>query len=581
MRMRMREWAVGLAIVFGVFAWGEVARAQEGVEGKTVSVTKTVRGRVVNQLTKEPIGRALVTTTGDEDAVMSDDRGQFEMKITEPLPLGLVPGVAGGTIGGGGIVASDGLTARKPGFLPMRRVVMVTFASESTAEEHADVTIPLVPEALIVGHVNVPGTEGEVQIQCELYRRQMMEGRETWQPAGSFMTWANGEFRFSELIAGTYKLITHEQMDRDSLVARPGAELFGYPPIYYPNTTDFSLASPIAVKAGETAQANLTVERRAYYPVQIPVRNAASPGGINVLIYPMGHWGPGWSLGYNPMEQAIVGILPDGSYTLEAEAMAQTGATGIANFAVRGAPLEGAPMHLVPNASVTVNVRTEFHHGLGNLGSGNEGEAAGTRPVSIGVMLSPTEEFGRRGERGYPATSVEGSGNRTLLIDNVKPGRYSVSVSGDGYVASIESGGSDLMKQPLVVGMGGGVAPIEVTLRDDGGEVSGTVEGMNAEGTPGKTRDSSQFPFICLLPIAQGQRRQTLMLPAWNGTFQLMQVPPGDYLLLGYEEEQRDLPSGDEEFLKRMEGKGQRIHVEAGEKVSNLRVKLIAGSEEE
>jgi hypothetical protein len=41
------------------------------------------------------------------------------------------------------------------------------------------------------------------------------------------MTWANGEFRFSGLEAGTYRLITHEQMDRDSRVAMPGAPLFG------------------------------------------------------------------------------------------------------------------------------------------------------------------------------------------------------------------------------------------------------------------------------------------------------------------------------------------------------------------
>ena len=580
MRVRTREWRLRLAIVVGALAWGGVVCAQgNGAEAQTVSVTKTVRGRVVNQVTKEPIGRALVTTTGDEYAVMSDDRGQFEMKITERVPPGLVPGVAGGTIGAGGIVASNGLTARKPGFLGMQRVVMVTFASGSTTEEHADVTIPLVPEALIVGHVNVPGTEGEVRIQCEVYRRDMEQGRENWHPAGTFTTWADGEFRFSELRAGTYKLITHEQMDRDSLMAMPGAELFGYPPIYYPNTTDFSLASPIELKAGATAKVNLTVERRAYYPVQIPVRNAAAPGGMDVLVYPMGHWGPGWSLGYNPMERAIVGMLPDGSYTVEAEAMVQTGATGIANFTVRGAPLEGTPLHLVPNTSVTVNVRTEFQHGQSDFERGNAEGAAGVRPVNVGVTLWPMEEFGGRSGRAFAATSVEGTGNRTLVIDNVKPGRYGVSASGDGYVASIESGGSDLMKQPLVVGMGGGVPPIEVTLRDDGAEVSGTVEGVNAEAAP-KTRDSSQFPFICLLPIGQGQRRQIVMLPAWNGTFQMMQVPPGDYLLLAFEEEQRDPPSGDEEFLKKMEGKGKVIHVEAGEKVS-VKVKVIAGSEEE
>lgn len=53
--------------------------------------------------------------------------------------------------------------------------------------------------------------------------------------------------------------VLHEQMDRDSLLPVPGARLFGFPPIYYQTTTDFSVASAIVVKGKETAQANLTV----------------------------------------------------------------------------------------------------------------------------------------------------------------------------------------------------------------------------------------------------------------------------------------------------------------------------------
>ncbi len=106
--------------------------------------------------------------------------------------------------------------------------------------------------------------------------------------------------------------VLHEQMDRDSLLPVPGARLFGFPPIYYQTTTDFSVASAIVVKGKETAQANLTVARRGYYPVRIPVgipvRNATAVAPMNLVVHPMGHWGPGWSLGYNPMEQTIEGM---------------------------------------------------------------------------------------------------------------------------------------------------------------------------------------------------------------------------------------------------------------------------------
>ncbi len=582
---RMRVGVAGLSVVLALSACVAVALAQgTSTTGETVSSTVTVRGRVLNKMTGEPIPRVLVTTPGDEYATMSDDRGQFELKIVQQQGVFKnSAGVAGGYAGSGGLTGGPlwGITfmARKPGFLDTRGGSRTAAVKDSESE----VTIYLVPEALVVGHVNVPGTEGEVRIECELYRRRMNEGMETWQPAGTFTTWANGEFRFSGLEAGTYRLITHEQMDRDSLQAGPGEEMFGYPPIYYPNTTDFSLASPIVVKAGETAQANLTVERRAYYPVQIPVGNApaAMGGGANVQVYPMGHWGPGWSLGYNPMELAIGGLLPNGNYTVELDTFGEPGSSGTTNFAVRGSPFEGGAVRLAPNASVTVNIRTEFPYRPGNVDAGGGAEPANTRLVNIAVRLSPAEQSGP-GLREYPSRSVEGTNNRTLMIDNVKPGRYRVrTYSGDAYVASMESGGTDLMNHALVVAMGGAVPPIEITLRDDGAEVSGTVEEAGeANGNAAQDPANSRLRPVYLVPVGQESWKERQIFQAPNGTFRIPNVAPGEYLALAYQDLQPDLPFGDPEFVKRMATKGQMIHVDAGEKV-NVKLKMLAASEEE
>jgi hypothetical protein len=576
---------------------GSVWAQGNGATDETVVTTVVVRGRVVNKVTGEGIGRALVTTVGDEYAVMTDDRGQFEMKIVERMPKGMpagivgsvagaVPILPGGRMGVGGMVSVGGvgmrtLQARKPGYLPERNVGSRVSSKEAGQWE---TTIYLLPEALIVGRVNVPGTEGEVRIECELYRRRMEEGKETWQAAGTFTTWANGEFRFSGLEAGTYRLITHEQMDRDSMVARPGAELFGYPPIYYPNTTDFSVATTITVKAGETAQANLTVARHAYYPVRIPVGNAPAAGGMNVLVHPMGHWGPGWSLGYNPGEQAIEGMLPDGNYTVELDSFGENGSTGIGNFVVSGGPFEGAPVRMVGNTSVTVNVREEFQHNNG--GDEREVGMRNGRPSNITVMLRDVAPEESRGSgRGAQARPMEGTDSRTLILENVQPGRYRVTVyAGNGYVAAMESGGVDLLKQPLVVGMGGAVPPVEITLRDDGAEVSGTVEaaaGANAEA--GENGDAQRLYVVYLVPMGHEGWQQPQVAMAFNGAFQVPNVPPGEYLALAYENAQpeQDIPPfGDEEFLKRVEEMGQRIQVEAGEKV-NVNLKVIAGGEKE
>jgi len=536
-----------------------------------------VHGRVLNSVTKEPVARALVVTSGDEAAAMTDDRGQFELQIARPEVAGNV--VAGGPAVTFGTARFRGaFQVRKPGFVQDGRNSMHWFSNG----EQGEVTLYLTPEALIVGHVTVPGSEGDVRIQCQLYAHGMREGQEMWTPSKMFMTWADGEVRFSDLKAGTYKLVTHEQIDRETLQPGPGAQMFGYPPVYYPNTTDFSMAAPIVVHAGETVEVNLTVARRPYYPVRIPVMNAPASPAMNVVVYPMGHHGPGWSLGYNPMEQAIMGMLPDGHYTLEADSMGEVQTTGIMNFSVQGTAFEGQRLNLVPNPRVSVNIReaTSGQNATEETMASPNGVVSprGQRNFAQ-VSLNPVGELSPRG--GLMARPENGQDPHSLAIENVRPGRYRVNVmTGASYAAAIESGGRDLMKQPLVVGIGGVVPPIEVTLRDDGAEVSGTVEEEDAGGNSRQNENDARSRFIYLLPTAEGMAKMKQTATSRDATFRFEQVPPGDYLAVAFEELQQDLPYGTEEALRGLVAKGQKIHLEAGQKLS-MKVKVIRGSEAE
>src|SRR5439155_22009705 len=106
-----------------------------------------------------------------------------------------------------------------------------------------DLTIYLEPEARVVGHVVLPGSDGSDRIRVELYRRQVRDGREHWDPAGTVMSRSDGEFRFAELSAGSYKLLTHELLDRDPLTFNPRGPLFCYPPVYYSAASDFATAA--------------------------------------------------------------------------------------------------------------------------------------------------------------------------------------------------------------------------------------------------------------------------------------------------------------------------------------------------
>ena len=558
----MRTYVFGMAMALGMAGVG--ARAQDNRDHAADAV-RIVRGTVLNSVTKVPLARALVLA--DVYATFTDEQGRFEFQIREPQPSG-----------GGQMSIGLGFISRKPGYLKSHQPAYVMVSPNSAKNEPEDVTIYLVPEARIVGYVEVSGSEGDVRIECELYRHNVSEGIEKWFPSGQFSTWANAEFRFSNLEAGTYKLITHEQMDRDSTSPVPGRPLFGYPPMYYPNTTDFSAAAPIVVKAGETAEVNLTVARRAYYPVRIGVINAPSGGPIEMTVYPMGHHSPGWSLGYNPIEQVVEGMLPDGNYTAELHSFGRNGAAGTLNFAVRGRPLvEGAMVTMVPLAPIAVNVHEEFRANQSSPGSIIHGGAG------LQVRLIPLEELPNSGDRYIGpvqnfddryAEPVQGSEDHALVLNGVPPGHYKIRViSGEGYAASIDYGGVDLLKQPLVVGPGGGSTPIEITLRNDGAEIDGTLQEENPS-EPDALRDNGGPPrHIYLIPLGDpmGDSKEENT----SNNFQFTQVPPGDYLVLAFEEEQPELPSNNSEKLQALESKGQVLHLEAGQKAS-VNVKVIA-----
>ncbi len=563
----MRFARLGVVMVCAGVIWCGAVLAQ-GTGGADEAVVSVVRGRVVNAVTGVPVGRALVVAAGNEAAMFTDDRGDFALKISESKAA---------VVTMFGERARRRLEVRKPGFLELSR--SIPYSRGSTEGDAAEVTIGLVPEALIVGRVEVPGSDGEVQIECELYQKEMQEEREKWSPSRTFRTWANGEFRFSDLRAGTYKLITHEQMDRDSMRPVPGAPMYGYPPIYYPNTTDFSAASAIVVKAGETAQVNLTLARREYYPLQIAVRNAPVGRPMNLQVAPMGTHSPGWSLGYNQADGAIEGMLPDGNYTVQATALGEGQSTGILNFTVSGRPPEGPVLTLVPDAQVAVNVREVFQSQPSNFGNGEGAthRVVGERVMSnVHVDLFPIGDSPGMGSPG--AVPAEGSDGHTQVIENVAPGQYRVRVMpGRGYVARMESDGVDLLRQPLVVGLGGAPVPIEITLRDDGGEVDVSLEqaaGAQEGAAPGG--ENSLFGYVYLLPMDQHEVESPLRgHGSRNGLVKIGQVAPGDYLLVAYDA-LPELLIGSE--MEALESKGKVIHVEAGQTVS-VQVKLISESD--
>jgi hypothetical protein len=580
-RLRPRLWRSSL-VPANLFVWFLFAASAEAqLAAGRAGAPSSVQGVVLNRVTHEPIGRALVFSPDQRYATLTDDLGRFEFKFPPRVPEPNEDLTA--------LTDSEALRnayharqirmlqnarpetflARKPGFLQ-------NASKRGPAANQTEILIYLDPESLIVGHVNLPGSEGEMRIRTDLYRREIREGQEHWEQVRTFTTWADGEFRFSELAAGVYKLSTGEQLDRDPLSFVPGGQLFGFPPIFYPGASDFSVAGSIQLGAGVTFQATLSPVRHAYYPVKISIGNARADQSITLRVYPLGHPGPGYSLGYNSAEQLIQGSLPDGIYTVEADARGPSGSTGFLNFSVRGGPSEGPALSLIPNTSLTATVKEEFNSGQAASGVINIAPVNGAsslfrqRRADVQVTMIPIGEFGS-GETPV-SQPVENAEDNAVVIPNVRPGRYRVRVvTPIGFVASIVSGGTDLLRLPLVVGLGGSSSPIEITLRDDGAVVDGETD------VDGKDQEAAES-HVYFLPVSEGSGQFREANSTQEGLFSLAQLPPGTYRVLAFDSPQNDLAYGDAEAMRKLESKGQVIHVDAGQK-EHLRLKIIPGSD--
>jgi hypothetical protein len=455
-----------------------------------------------------------------------------------------------------------------------------------------DFTIPLTPEALVVGRVVLPTAEASDTIQLELYRRQIQEGRAHWTLTGSASTKSNGEFRFAELPAGSYKLLTRESLDRDPLIFDPRGQLYGYPPVYFPNATDFAAAQTIQLAAGQMFQADFSLVRHAYYPVKVAVANALPGTRFSIVVSVQGHRGPGYDLGYNYRDQMIEGMLPDGNYTLEASGFGPNAACGSLNISVKGAAVEGPRMTLIPNSSISVNVKEEFTSTEDTnsptmvIRSGPP-DMVGRGPRRyLNLRLEPADDFGQdRGPWLRPPSTPE---DDTLAIDGVQPGRYWVRAdSARGFVAAITSGTTDLQHQPLVVGFGGSSSPIEITMRDAAAEIDGTIEGVatpfnegttaSSNGTPSVSTDASSAHVYCVpLPDSSGEFKD-VWVPV-DGKFGPQPLPPGTYRVLAFDHPQPELEYHNPDAMRAYDAKGQLVRVVAGQK-EHLHLQLISTSE--
>jgi hypothetical protein len=123
----------------------------------------------------------------------------------------------------------------------------------------------------------------------------------------------------------------------------------------------------------------------------------------------------------------------------------------------------------------------------------------------------------------------------------------------------------------LLVSPGSAPPAIEITLRDDGAEVDGTVE-VPSQGS------TFRLPVVHFVPMADGVGQFRVAWASGDGRFHLQQLPPGAYRVLVFDRQRPDLEYATDEVLSQYDSKAQVIRVVAGQK-EHLRLPLISRSE--
>ena len=529
-------WVIGTA---GLLCVAPVCAAQDAAK------IYEVKGVVLNSMTHQPISRALVD--GQRDAILTDNDGRFELHLPE-----------GGTQ----------ITVRRPGYSQRAGIGHFVAVGANTPE----FTFYLIPQASITGRVTLSTGEAADEVRFMAYRKWSINGHTSWMMQGVFTTNSEGVFHMTDLEAPDSYILCSMSSQEGSGNTAPGAVRYGYPPVCYPGVTDLASAGALTVSPGQQAEADFTLTRQPFYRVTITAAKSEKGQPVGIQIHDQSGRGMGFPAQWREQQGASEAYLPNGHYYAEAQARGESPAYGRIDFSVADAPVTGLNLVMLPLHSVPVEIHKEFTE---DTSGGGPRAFAGGVPIGTGnlqnepnpgLSLTLSSADAAMGQMGGALRHVRGSQDAEAFeLPEQAPGRYWLrTYSFQGYVSSITSGGVDLAREPLVIGAGGSAAPIEITVRNDGGRITGTV----GSGTPPGSTVGEISAFICAIPLFPTTSQMPMSgVYGGNGQFTMMNVPPGSYRIVASDKPQ-EIDTDDPQEMARVTARGQTVTVEAGATVN-------------
>ena len=536
------------------FSYGLRFQAQEN----GVPRTYDVRGTVINSTTHEPIARALVTIAGQESSSsqLTDNEGRFEFPNVR----------AGGCT----------LQARRPGFFGSNFSRDLSVPVEVGPDMH-ERTLTLTPAGTITGQITLPASDPGGNIRVQLMRRNLQEGLALWQPAAMKMTNSEGAFRFGGLQPGEYKLTTDSTIDPDVPSARVSVR-WGFPPASYPEEGDSNASGALKINPGQQVNVQMALTRTPFYPVTISIAGKVTPG-FSAQIFDGMSRAYAATLFLRAQQQGLYAWLPAGNYTAIIQSFSPNMPPGFASepLTVRDAPVHADGPVILPVHPISVSIRKEFTSPGNNSGAQivriENGRQVIEPQAGVNlVLISATDGNNTGGNLRHEP----GGDDSSWQLENVLPGKYWVQpYANQGYVASITAGGTDLARDPLVIGPGGASAPIDIVLRNDTATLSVRLK---TTGSASEAGEDQPHGYLYLLPqFDSSYVMQRVMISAQISY--MPNIPPGTYHAFALDREM-DLEYRNPKALEAYTGKGQIITMEPNG-TTNLQIEVVPAEAEQ
>ncbi len=499
---------------------------------------RTIRGEVVNSITGQPIANALVQISGPHEA-LTDRDGQFEFRDASSTRMAA--------------------TAVKPGYFPEQPGGI---ESNLPVPENHDITLKLIPEAILSGKVIDENGQPLQGLRVLLKTLQVHDGLRHWQQVQSRTTSVDGEFRFAELQAGKYSLATGFEID--GLPEAISSVAFA-PVIYPPRSGDEEAALTLA--AGDHMEVSLSPPMQRIYAVTGHVEGAPAQG-VNFEVESSGGETINPVVRFNQPTGEFRFLLPSGSYRLKLHAFAVTEQLeGTREISIKEAPVRDISIPLARLATIPVEVEYQ------TVNTSPPG-AQEPLPFFPNISLEDADPDSARRFNAQPSPPAS-SPDESVLIRDVEPGHYRLQARPQPpwYLASASCGGLDLTREPLGIAGSAAGCTIHAVMRNDSAALKWSIHSNSQASQAGPV-------FVYALPLenlvqsmsganAQPQRADLAAEGSFEG------LAPGRYLVIALDHAE-PLPYREADVAPRYLSLGQEVTLTPNGK-AEVQLDVVAG----